>query len=92
MDLILSYARALKKAGVDCLDIRRSELRERFIIRLANNPRFSDWLPLNETPVYALHYAAKYAELPFHTERLRAAPLYSFRRILNFLESEKNHD
>ena len=85
----LSYRKALEKSGLERLDVRRSALRERIVIKLFKNPRFQDWLPLNETPVYALRYTAKYAEMPFRTERLRGAPLYSFRRVLNFLESEK---
>ena len=85
----VSYRKALETAGIDRLDVRRSALRERFVIKLANNERFKDWLPLNETPVYSLRYVTKYTELPFRTERLCGAPLYSFRRILNFLESEK---
>ena len=88
----LSYRKALEKSGLECLDVRRSALRERFVTKLARNDRFKEWLPLNETPVYSLRYTAKYAELPFRTERLRGAPIYSFRRILNFLESEKSGD
>ena len=84
-----SYKRALELAEIERLDVRRSDLRERFVIKLAKNPRFSEWLPCNETTVYSLRYVSKYTELPFRTERLRGAPLYSFRRILNFLESEK---
>ena len=85
----VSYSRALERAGIDRLDARRSLLRERFVMKLARNDRFSSWLPLAGTPAYPLRHAAKYIEFPFRTERLRAAPLYSFRRILNFLESEK---
>ena len=88
----ISYRKALEKSGLERLDVRRSALREHFVIKLSRNDRFEEWLPLNETPVYALRYTAKYAELPFRTERLRGAPIYSFHRILNFLESEKDAD
>ena len=84
----VSYGQALERSGLDLLDYRRSALRERFVIKLSSNERFFEWLPI-ETPVYELRKTAKYVELPFRTERLRAAPLYSFRRILNFLESEE---
>ena len=50
----VSYRRALEKAGIDRLDVRRSSLRDRFVIKLEKNERFSGWLPLNETPVYSL--------------------------------------
>ena len=84
----ISYSEALRKSGLERLDVRRSILRERFVVKLSENARFSDWIPLAETPVYPLRNTKKYVEKPFKTERLRGAPLYSFRRILNFLESE----
>ena len=46
------------RSGLERLDIRRSTLRERFVVNLANNPRFADWLPLNETPVYPLRHSS----------------------------------
>ena len=86
----ISYRQALASTGLERLDVRRSSLRERFVLKLAANERFADWLPVNETPAYSLREYNKYVELPFKTERLRRAPLYYFRRVLNFLESEKN--
>ena len=86
----VSYTTALARSGLERLDVRRSVLRERFVLKLAANDRFADWLPLSETPVYPLRKTKKYVELPFRTERLRAAPLYSFRRVLNFLDEEQN--
>ena len=84
-----SYKSAHEMAGIDRLDHRRSELRERFVRKLASNRKFSDWLPLSETPVYPLRRHNNYVEFPFRTERLRGAPLYSFRRILNFMAEEE---
>ena len=84
----VSYNTALTRSGLDRLDVRRSTLREKFILKLAENDRFAAWLPLNETPVRPLRHTAKYVELPFRTERLRGAPIYSFRRLLNFIDSE----
>ena len=86
----VSYASALKQADLERLDVRRCTLRERFVIKLSNNPRFSEWIPLNETPVYSFRHSAKYVEFPFRTERLRDAPLYAYHHILNFLDSENN--
>ena len=88
----LSYEKALERAGIERLDARRSVLRERFVVKLSRNNRFSEWFPVNETPVHALRYVLKFVEKLFRTERLRGAPLYSFRRIMNFLESEKKNE
>ena len=84
----MSYSEALRKSGLERLDVRRSILRECFVVKLSKNACFSDWILLAETPVYPLRNAKKYIEKPFKTKRLRGAPLYSFRRILHFLESE----
>ena len=88
----MSYAAALGQAGLERLDVRRCALRERFAIKLSMNPRFESWLPLSGTPVYPLRQPNKYVELPFRTKRLRAAPLYSFRRILNHLDRENANE
>ena len=84
----VSYKDALVRAKIERLDHRRQGLVERFVLRLSSNPRFSDWLPQNDSGTYELRRTKKYQELPFRTERLRRAPLYSFRRVLNFLEEE----
>ena len=47
----VSYSKALEKADIERLDVRRCTLRERFVLKLSSNDRFGDWLPLNETPV-----------------------------------------
>ena len=84
----MSYATALDRAGIERLNVRRSMLVERFVLKLQGNPRCESWFPLNETPVYSLRKSQKYLELPFKTERLRGAPIYSYRRVLNFLDDE----
>ena len=86
------YRVALERADIERLDVRRSALRERFVLKLEQSERFSHWIPLNETPVYALRNSQHYVELPFRTERLRGAPIYSFRCVLNFLVSERGPD
>ena len=83
-----SYYSALASSVLERLDVRRTGLVERFAIRLAANPLLESWLPLNERSQHSLRSTQKYKEFGFRTERLRRAPLYSFRRVLNFLESE----
>ena len=87
----VSYARALALSGIERLDGRRCQLRERFVIKMSNNDRIAEWLPLAGTPAYPLRCAPKYVELPFRAERLRAAPLYSYRRVLNALQDENDN-
>ena len=65
----VSYATAVDCAGIERLNVRRSVLVERFVLKLQGNPRFKSWFPLNETPVYSLQQSQKYLELPFKTER-----------------------
>ena len=77
--------RCLLGSGLQQLDERRSNLREKFVIKLENNPRFVDWLPMNETPVCPFPRSMKYVEKPFKTGR-------SFRRILNFLDEERSKE
>ena len=86
----VSYELALARSGLDRLDIRRVKLVEKFSLKMANNPRYAEWFPLNEGGPYDLRQCKKYKEFPFRTERLRRAPLYSFRRILNSLAEEEN--
>ena len=88
----VSYRVALGQSSLDRLDHRSSALRERFVIKLSNNERFSSWFPLNETPAYSIRRPNKYVEFPFRTERLRVVPLYSFRCIMNFLDAENAND
>ena len=83
-----SYATDIERAGIERLNVRRSVLVERFVLKLQRNPHFESWFPLNETPVYSLRNPQKYLELPFRTERLRGAPIYSYRRVLNSLDDE----
>ena len=52
----VSYQKALEKSGLERMDVYRSALRERFVIKLSENIRFENWLLLNETPVYSLRY------------------------------------
>ena len=85
----VSYELALARSGLDRLNARRCVLAERFAVKLAHNHWFSSWLQRSIAVPYTLRATIKYKEFPFRTERLRHAPLYSFRRILNNLDSEQ---
>ena len=85
----VSYEQALKRSGLDRLDIRRSNLIERFAKKLSVNERFSDWFPLLPETGYPTRASQKYQEFPFRTEWLRGAPIYTYRRALNFLYNEE---
>ena len=85
-----SYVRCLARAGIDYLLIRRCKLAENFAIRTSVNPSFSDWFSLSEPSQYALRRELKYQEFLFRTERLRGAPIYMFRRLLNSLDRDQN--
>ena len=84
-----SYAVCLERSGLEWLNNRRQAFVEKFVVKLSLNQRFGHWLPKNVVPQYALQTSQKYREYGFRTERLRRAPMYSFRRVLNFLEMEK---
>ena len=83
-----SYDRALARAGIDDLLVRRNALTERFALKLERNERFASWFPVLAESGYPLRASQKYLELPFRTERLRDAPIYRYRRVLNRLHEE----
>ena len=83
-----SYERCLSRAGIDSLSYRRQQLCERFALKTARNPAFAHWFPESRPSEYAIRSVKKYREFPARTKRLRAAPLYMFRRMLNFIAEE----
>ena len=83
-----SYDRALARAGIDDLLVRRNTLIERFALKLEGNDRFASWFPVQAESGYPIPASQKYQELPFRKERLRDAPIYRFRRVLNRLHKE----
>ena len=84
----VSYRTCLARAGLDLLSVRRSMLCERFALKTASNPSFVHWYPKNPKLSHDLRTTKTYHEYQTRTERLRAAPIYMFRRILNALESD----
>ena len=84
-----SYSRCLSRAGIDYLSVRRSNLSERFALKTARNPNFSHWFPKNPPNPYMLRKSNVYHEYNTRTERLRSAPIYMYRRLLNAQESRE---
>ena len=79
-----SYDRCLGRAGLDYLSVRRSKMCEKFALKAQRSEKFSSWFP--KTIVTPYLNQKPYKEFPARTERLRAAPIYMFRRILNAQE------
>ena len=84
-----SYDQCLSKSGLEMLSVRRTKLCEKFVLKTASNPRFRDWFPLNPPVSYHLRRRKKYSERPTRTKRLRASPIYFYRRLLNYLAEEE---
>ena len=85
----LSYERCLALTGLERLLVRRQRLAEKFVTKAALNPAFGHWFPLSHDVPYSLRAKKKFAEVLTRTERLRASPIYFYRRLLNFLDSEQ---
>ena len=82
----VSYGTVLEGEIVDTLKSRREKAHRKLAEKSVLNPRFSDtWFPLNVVDEEArpTRNRKTYAEFFARTERLRNAPIYSMRRILN---------
>ena len=53
----VSYELALARSGFDRLDLRRVKLVEKFAIKMANNPQYAEWFPVNEPGPYLVMVA-----------------------------------
>ena len=76
-------------SGLDPLWERRYKMCTKFALKAAANPKFSHWFPLQPESGYSLRDQKKYVEFPARTSRLRAAPLFYFRRLLNALDDDE---
>ena len=79
----LSGRRMRMMAGVSTLRERRVKHYDTFASKAAASARFSSWFPLTTGRRSARTNAEKYLELYTRFERLRATPLFFFRRRLN---------
>ena len=79
------YETCLLRSGLERLSDRRERLSRAFAFKTSCNPAFSHWFPESEPEEngHNLRRRARYKERFARTERLRNAPIYSFRRIVN---------
>ena len=60
----------------------------RFAKKTRDNPRFDKWFPLNREITHDLRRREKYAVEFARHERLKRAPIYAMRRLLNDLDEQ----
>lgn len=79
-----SYAEILEENELEYLIQRRQRLTDNFIIKTAQNPRYSDvWFPTKIFTHHDLRREKYYQEMYAKTDRLYNAPLYYYRSRLN---------
>ena len=81
-----SYTTCLEISGLSSLGDRRREACENFAKKILDNPRFSHWFPENPDAAYNLRHQERFRVDFAHHERLRRAPIYYMRRLLNEME------
>ena len=79
----ISYAEVLEMSGLQTLEERRQDCFNQFAIKLANNEKYSSWLPKTKFTGYNLREELIYDEYFAATDRLRNSPLYAISRRLN---------
>lgn len=89
-----SYSTVLRLSGLKKLSDRRREATERFARKTEQNPRFSQrWFPRRQETGHGLRRQDAYREDLARHERLKNAPMYRMRRILNGGTTiEEDHD
>lgn len=85
-----SYNELLETSGIERLCDRRSRMFDKFILQSAENQRFTDWFPRQESTGYDLRKESFFKEKFASMDRLRNCPLYAARRRLNELYIRKN--
>ena len=78
-----SYRTCLEEAALLTLSQRRHEACINYAQKNANNPHFQHWFPENPEPVYDLRKTERYQVGFARHERLKKAPIYAMRRLLN---------
>ena len=58
-------------------------LAEKFALKAELNPAFKAWFPRVIPSAYHLRAQKLFKEFPTRTERLRSAPIYMYRCLLN---------
>ena len=88
----VSYRECLRCSGLQSLAERRFNACKSFATKAANNVRFAKWFPENHESTYQLRRRDRFRMDFARHERLRKAPLYYMRRLLNELERHEDLD
>ena len=80
-----SYEKCLEMSGLATLEDRRTTAIRDFAIKTSMNPRYGNWFPRNESGQHDLRRQETYKINFARHERLKRAPIYAMRRILNDL-------
>ena len=75
-------------SGLKTLKERRSDLTDKFALKLRNNPRYSYLFPQRPLEQRRARRGNRYVEENARTSRLFNSPIYYMRRRLNVLDRE----
>ena len=78
-----SYRECLELSGLTTLEARREENMRRFATKAAASERYSRWFPERRSTEHELRRTEKYQVRFARHERLKKAPIYAMRRLLN---------
>ena len=87
-----SYRECLNLSGLERLDERRKKNTIKFAQRTSQNPRYEHWFPTNNTTQYDLRRQERFHIRFARHERLRNAPIYAMRRMLNDEDANTQHN
>ena len=78
-----SYDHCLRLSGLQKLETRREKLVLKFAQKLAGNPMWNHWFPLQPECPHNLRRTRTYREEFASKERLKNSPIFAMRRLLN---------
>ena len=76
------YQQLLELSGLETLQLRREKSFEKFTRKIAKNPKYMHWFPVNPTERLNRN-TAPYKEEKSVGNRLYKSPIYAMRRLLN---------
>ena len=80
-----STNQALLQSGLESLTVRRARAVDKFALKVAADPRYSEWFPLRPEAQRRSRHSNKYVEYHSNSSRRFNSPLYHMRRRLNTL-------
>ena len=78
----------MKESGLESLEERRKKAVDKFALKLASNPRYTELFPIRPREQMRGRDSKKYLEKHAKTSRMYNSPVYYMRRRLNALHSE----